>query len=201
MRIRTRVVCVVGLLVSLLLLTGCFFNVFETARSIGKGKSSLAVALAAMNIQIEDTASWLLTPQARLAVGLTDNLELGLRSGLMVGLASGNVGFLGAVGDLKVTLFEEPQSFALALGFGGGYSSGMVGWGLEGSIYFDSTVPFFPLYFVYRPLLPLGGTDLGLIHQFAVGLHLEISPNARLLAELCSWGGILSGGIGFDVSF
>ena len=188
-------------MVSLLLLTGSYFNVFETARSIGKGHSSLAVALAAMNIQIEDTATWLLTPQARLAVGLTDNLELGLRSGVTVGVATGNVGFLGAVGDLKVTLFDQPQSFAFALGFGGGYSSGMVGGGIEGSIYFDSTVPFFPLYFVYRPLLPLGGTDLAVIQQFAVGLHLAISPNARLLVEVCSWGGLLSGGIGFDVSF
>jgi hypothetical protein len=196
-----RVSVVVALLVSLLLLTGCFFNVFETARSVGQGKASLAVALAAMNIQIESTPTWLLTPQARLAVGLTDNLELGLRSGVSVGLATGNVAFLGAVGDLKVTLFQAPDSFALALGFGGGYSSGMVGWGLEGSVYFESTVPFFPAYFVYRPLLPLGGSSTSVIHQFAAGLHLALSPNAQLLIEVATWGGLVSGGVGIVVSF
>ena len=196
-----RVSIVVALLVSLCLLTGCFFNVFETARSIGQGKASLVVALAAMNIQIESTPTWLMTPQARLTVGLTDNLDLGLRSGVSIGLATGNVAFLGAVGDLKLTLFQAPNSFAMALGVGGGYSSGMVGWGLEGSVYLESTVPFFPAYFVYRPLLPLTGTSSGVIHQFAAGLRLALSPNAQLLVEVATWGGVVSGGIGFAIAF
>ena len=201
MRAKARVVGAIALLVALFLLTGCFFNVFETARSVGKGKAAITVAMAALNLAIEQETTWILTPQGRLAVGLSDNLELGVKSGAMVGLSSGNIGFLGVIGDLKVTLFDQPDSFALALGFGGGYSSGTVGWGLEGSVYFDSTVPFFPLYAVYRPLLPLVGGETNLIHQFAAGLRLALSPNASLLVEVASWGGVLSAGLGFAVSF
>ncbi len=200
MKVRARAITAIALLLTLLLLTGCFFNVFETARSVGKGRAAITIAMAAMNL-FDSAEGWRITPQGRVAVGLTDNLELGLRSGAMVNLSTGDVGFLGAVGDLKVTLFDQPDSFALALGLGGGNSSGTFGWGLEGSVYFDSTIPFLPIYFVYRPLLPLGGGELDLIHQFAGGLYLVLSPNVRLLIEVDSWGGLLSGGIGIEIRF
>lgn len=200
MKRKARTIATVGVLVLVLFLTGCFFSVFETARSVGRGKAALSLAMAVMGLTGDGDTGWVLAPQGRLAVGLSDSVELGVRSGAMVGL-TGGLGFLGVVGDLKVTLFQAPKSFALALGLGGGFSLGTLGWGLEGSLYFDSTLPFLPVYFVYRPILPLGGEEIGLIHQVAGGLHLVLSPNVRLLIEVDSWGGALSGGIGIEIRF
>ena len=188
------------LLLSLILLTGCFFNIFQTARTVGKGDVALCLGSAAMNLAGEGDYNWIFTPQGRLAIGLADNVDLGVRSGVMIG-ASGEPGFLGVVGDIKIALLQDPESFSLALGFGGGYSPGLLGWGIEGSIYFDSNLRFLPFYFVYRPLLPLAGDGFAVQHQLAAGLHLDLSEHARILVEIDSWGGLLSGGIALEIAF
>lgn len=184
-----------------LLSTGCFLNVFQTARTLGKGNVALNLGMAAMNIAIGEDNNWMFTPQGRLSVGIADGIDLGVRSGVMFGLDTGELGFLGVVGDIKVSLFAQPEGFALSLGFGGGYSPGMIGWGLEGSIYVDSTLQYLPVYFVYRPLFPLGGDGFTIQHQLAGGLHLMLSPTTRLLIEVDSWGGLLSAGIGLEILF
>jgi hypothetical protein len=199
---KARLIAVAALLLAVgLLTTGCFFNVFQTARPLGKGNAALNLGLAAMNIAIGEENGWTLTPQGRLAVGITDGVDLGVRSGAMFELDTGNLGFLGVVGDIKVSLFAQPEGFALAVGFGGGYSPGMVGWGLEGSIYVDSTLQYLPLYFVYRPLFPLVVGGFTVQHQLAGGIHLVLSPTMRLLIEVDLWGGLLSAGIGLEVLF
>ena len=181
--------------------TGCFFNIFQTARTLGQGNVALNLGMAAMNIAIDTDNNWILTPQGRLAVGIADGIDLGVRSGVMFGLDTGNLGFLGVVGDIKASLFAQPEGFALAVGFGGG-SLGMLGWGLEASIYVDSTLQYLPIYFVYRPLFPLNNeAEFTILHQLAGGLHLMLSPTTRLLIEIDSWGGLLSAGIGLEILF
>jgi len=201
MRKKTRATLALAVVASVVLLSGCYFSVFQTARTVGAGNVAFTLGAAVMNLAGDGETNWLLTPQGRLAVGLAPNVDFGIRSGMGLNLGTGNVGFLGAVGDLKFALFQQPDSFALALGFGGGYSTGLVGWGLEASLYFESTVRYLPIYVVYRPLLPLTGEPLGLIHQLAGGLYLALSPNARLLVELDSWNGLLSGGVALEILF
>lgn len=201
MRFRGKVAVALVVVLSVVLLSGCYFSVFQTARTVGAGNVAFTLGAAVMDLAVDGNPSWLLAPQGRLAVGLAPNVDFGIRSGMMLNLETGDVGFLGAVADFKFALFQEPDSFALALGFGGGYSTGTVGWGLEASVYFESTVRYLPIYVVYRPLIPLAGGEFGVIHQLAGGLHLALSPNARLLIELDSWGGFISGGIALEILF
>jgi len=108
---------------------------------------------------------------------------------------------LGAIGDIKLAVVQDPETFSCALGIGGGYSPGLLGWGVEGSVYLDSNIVLLPIYVVYRPILPLSGDTLGVIHQFAGGLHLDLSDSARILIEVDSWNGVLGGGISLDIIF
>ncbi len=199
MQHRARAVLAVVILLSAGLLTGCFFNIFQTARTVGQGNVALGIGAAALNMVIGDDNNWMLTPQGRISVGLADNVDLGVRSGGMFSFTSGELGFLGAVGDIKVSLFHDPELLSLALGFGGGYSMGMFGWGLEGSIYLDSNIRLLPIYFVYRPLFPLAGDGVTVLHQLCGGLHLALSENARLLIEVDYWEGIISVGISLEI--
>jgi hypothetical protein len=183
-----------------ILLSGCYFNIFQTARTIGKGNVALTLGSGVVNVVVGESSSLVFTPQARIAVGLSDSVDLGVQSGMMIG-SSGSPGFLGAIGDIKLALVQDPETFSIALGIGGGYSPGLLGWGVEGSIYLDSNIVILPVYVVYRPILPLGGSTLGVIHQFAGGLHLDLSDNARILIEVNSWNGVLGGGISLDIIF
>jgi len=197
---RLRSMVIVGLLVAVVLLSGCYFNIFQTARTVGAGKVAISVGSGVVTIQVGQDSSLIFTPQARLTVGLLDNVDLGVQSGLMIG-ASGSPGFLGAIGDIKLALLQDPETFSLAVGIGGGYSPGLLGWGVDLSVYLDSNIVFLPIYAVYRPILPLSGTTLGVINQFAGGLHLDLSDSARILIEVDSWNGVLGGGISLDIIF
>jgi hypothetical protein len=190
---------VAGVIVLLVFLSGCFFNIFQTAQTVGAGHVALTLGAAAMNMAVGQQNSLVFTPQGRLTVGLSDNVDLGIQSGAMVG-TDGSASFLGAVADLKARLVNINDGFALALGIGGGYSPGLVGWGLEGSVYLDSNIRFLPIYVVYRPLLPLAGSTLTIANQFAVGLALHLSPTARLLLEADWWNGLPSIGAALEVS-
>jgi len=199
-RHRLRSLAIVGLLLAAVLLSGCYFNIFQTARTIGKGNVALTVGSGVVNVVVGESSSLVFTPQARIAVGLSDSVDLGVQSGMMIG-SSGEPSFLGAIGDIKLALVQDPETFSIALGIGGGYSPGLLGWGVEGSIYLDSNIVILPVYVVYRPILPLGGSTLGVIHQFAGGLHLDLSDSARILIEVDSWNGVLGGGISLDIIF
>lgn len=199
MKRKGRAVLAIVVLLSAGLLTGCFLNIFQTARTVGQGNVALAIGMGFLNMAIGDDNNWMLTPQGRLSIGLADNVDLGVRSGGMFSLTTGELGFLGAVGDIKVSLLQDPESFSLALGFGGGYNMGTFGWGLEGSIYLDSNLRFLPIYFVYHPLLPLAGDGLTIFHQLGGGLHLTLSDTTRLLIEVDYWQGIISVGISLEI--
>ena len=197
---RLRTMGIAGLLMVVVLLSGCYFNIFQTARTSGAGKVAISVGSGVVSITVGQNSSLVFTPQARLTVGLSDSVDLGVQSGVMIG-SSGQPGFLGAIGDVKLALLQDPETFSIALGIGGGYSPGLLGWGVEGAIFLDSNITFLPLYAVYRPILPLSGTTLGVIHQFAGGLHLDLSDSARILIEVDSWNGVLGGGISLDIRF
>ncbi|MCK4356655.1 hypothetical protein KAT59_08355 [Candidatus Bipolaricaulota bacterium] len=199
-RHRLRSLAIIGLLLVVILLSGCYFNIFQTARTVGAGKVAISVGSGVVNIVVGQDSSLIFTPQARLTVGLSDSVDLGVQSGLMIG-ASGSPSFLGAIGDIKMALVQDPETFSLALGIGGGYSPSLLGWGVEGSVYLDSNIVFLPIYAVYRPILPLSGTTLGVIHQVAGGLHLDLSDSVRILIEVDSWNGVLGGGISLDIIF
>ncbi|HDL85408.1 MAG TPA: hypothetical protein ENH11_03635 [Candidatus Acetothermia bacterium] len=197
---RLRLMGIVGLLLVVVLLSGCYFNIFQTARTVGAGKVAISIGSGVVSITVGQNSSLIFTPQARLTIGLSDSVDLGVQSGIMIG-SSGSPGFLGAIGDIKLALLQDPKTFSIALGLGGGYSPGLLGWGVEGSVYVDSNIVFLPIYLVYRPILPLSGGTLGVMHQFAGGLHLDLSDSARILIEVDLWNGVLGGGISLDLRF
>ncbi len=182
---RVRVLTVVSLLACVLVTsTGCLLNLFQTARTLGAGNVALTIGSGLFDLDLDEVDSdYYLTPQARLAIGLADGVDLGFHTGFLVPLEGGDAGWFGATGDLKFALFDGPDSFALALGFGGGYSLEALGWEAFGEVFFDSNVRFLPIFFAYQPHVVLV-EGFGLIHHFAGGLKLRLSEKARLLVQV-----------------
>jgi len=183
---RVRGLLVVGLLIGVLLTsTGCLLNVFQTARTIGAGNVAFTIGSGLFDFNLDqEEADYYLTPQARLAIGLADGVDLGFHTGFLVPLeADGDIGWFGATGDLKFALFDEPDSFALALGFGGGYSLEALGWEAFGEVFLDSNVRFLPIFLAYQPHIALV-EGFGLIHHFAGGLKLRLSDKARIFVQI-----------------
>ncbi len=202
MRRRLVLVVALGALV-VTLSTGCLFNIFQTARTIGAGNLAFTFGTGAFRLQIEDSTTYYVTPQARLTFGLADAVDLGLQTGAMISLANGSPGWLGAIGDLKFRLFDQPDSFALALGFGGGYSAEFVavGWGLFGEIFLDSNLRVLPIFLCYQPGVPLGGDSFVVYHHLAGGLKLKLSDQARLLLQADYRAGLVSIGLALEIGF
>jgi len=65
MKIRARVIAAVVLLLSMVLLTGCFFNIFQTARTVGAGNVALTLGVAVMNLAGEGDYYRVITPQGK----------------------------------------------------------------------------------------------------------------------------------------
>ncbi len=193
------VLCLVALVATLC--TGCLFNIFQTARTIGAGNLGLTLGAGLLSIQIDESSSLSVTPQARLTMGLADAVDLGLQTGALVPLSGGDLGWLGAIADLKFQLFDEPGAFALAMGFGGGYGMEYVGWGVFGEIFFDSNVRVFPVYFAYQPGIPLSGDSIALLHHLAAGLKLKLSDQARVLLQTDYRAGLWSIGMALEIGF
>ena len=55
-------VAIVGLLLAVVLLSGCYFNVFQTARTIGKGNVALTLGSGVMNVGMSGDYDLLFTP-------------------------------------------------------------------------------------------------------------------------------------------
>jgi hypothetical protein len=201
MRICGRVAIAVGLLAGVVLMTGCLFNLFQTARTIGAGNAALTIGSGLLNWTSDADQNWGVTPQARLVIGLADGIDLGVHTGAFVPLATGDPGWLGAMGDLKFRLFHGPESFALALGFGGGNALELGGWGAFAEVFFDSNVRLFPVFFAYRPIFPFGNGSFEIWHHLAGGLRLRLSETARLLMEVDAFGGMISFGLGLEIRF
>ncbi len=200
MRKRLVLVCFLAVLVATLS-TGCLFNVFQTARTVGGGNLALTFGTGLLMFQSDSTTNYSVTPQARLAVGLSDAVDVGLQTGALIPLTSGDPSWLGAIGDLKFRLFDQPDAFALALGFGGGYSVEYLGWGVFGEVFFDSNLRVLPIFFSYQPGLGFGGDSVTLLHHLTGGLKLKLSDQARVLLQADYRSGLLSVGLAVEVAF
>jgi len=198
---RWRTVLVVFVVSSAVLLSGCFFNIFQTAKTVGAGNVALTIGSGLLNFQIDDSYNWMITPQARLAFGLSDGVDLGLQTGAMVSLTTGQPSWLGAVGDLKFSLFDEPDSFSLAFGFGGGSAAELAGWGAFLEILFDSNMKALPLFISYRPLFPFSVAPFEVWHHLAGGLRLRLSDTAVLLIQVDTFGRMISFGLALEITF
>lgn len=197
---RVRIALAVGLLAGVLLTsTGCLFNLFQTARMLGGGNVALTIGTGLMDIALDEGPNWNLTPQARIAVGLSDVVDLGFQTGALVPLSTGDFGWMGAKGDLKFSIFDDPASFSLAMGIGGGYALEFLDWGLFGEVLF--TVNTFPIFLAYQPTIPLGGEGFALLHHVAGGLALSISEKATVLLVVDYRDGLFSFGIALEVGF
>ena len=196
-----RVVLAVGLVIPMILLSGCLFNIFQTAKMVQSGDVSVLIGSGVMDIGIDGSSAWALTPQARLTFGLSDKINLGLHTGAMMSLsAGGEPGWLGIAGDLKFSIIDNPESISLAVGFGGGYGIHFLNWGVFGEVYLDLNV--FPLFFAYQPTIPLGGEGFSVLHDIAIGMALNLSEKARLIIQIDTRNlALFSYGIGFEINF
>ncbi len=200
MKRNLRVLLAVAVVVPVVLLSGCLFNVFQTAQMVRSGDISILIGSGLLNITGDPSNStWAATPQARVQFGLSDSINLGLHTGLLVPF-SGEPGWMGVAGDLKFSLVNDPKSISLAAGFGGGNGIHFLGWGVFGEVYLDLNV--FPLFFAYQPTIPLGGETFAVWHDVAIGLALPLSGTARILLQVDTRNLVLfSYGIGFEVNF
>ncbi|MCK4570495.1 hypothetical protein KAT84_00965 [Candidatus Bipolaricaulota bacterium] len=196
-----RVLLAIGLVVPMILLSGCLFNMFQTAKMIQSGDVSVLIGSGLMDLSIDEDPAWALTPQARLNFGLSDTINLGLHTGALISLSTGEPSWMGIAGDLKFSVVNDPESISLALGFGGGYGVHFLNWGVFGEIYLDLNV--FPLFFAYQPTIPLDGDGIVVWHDVAIGLALELSEKARLLIQVDTrnLAFLISYGIGFEIVF
>ena len=201
MKRRFRVVLAVGLVIPMILLSGCLFNIFQTAKMVQSGDMSVLIGSGLLNIGIDESPVWAVTPQARLAFGLSDKINLGLHTGVLVSLAAGGEpGWMGLAGDLKFSLIDNPESISLALGAGGGYGIHFLNWGVFGGVYLDLNV--FPLFFAYQPTIPIGGEAILVWHDVAIGMALNLSEKARMLIQVDTRNlAMFSYGIAFEISF
>lgn len=198
---KLRLLLIVGVLTPTLLLSGCLFNIFQTARMVGAGNVAITFGSGLLDPVVDGDPNWSLTPQVRLAVGLSDAAEFGMQTGALVPLSSGDFGWLGARGDFKFSIVDDPETFSLAMGFGAGYGLEYLNWGLFGEVFFNVNTVL-PIFLTYQPTFPLQGEGFAIWHHIAGGLRLPISETAAVLIivdyrnpELFSYG------IGFEIAF
>jgi len=200
MKKRLRVVLAVGLIIPALFLSGCLFNIFQTAATLGQGKVAATIGSGLLYWNFEGNPAWSATPQARVSFGLTDNIDFGLQTGAMIPLSTGDPGWLGAKGDFKFLVTGPESAVKVALGFGGGYGIEFLGWGLFGELFLDVG----PFAFAYQPTLSIAD-GVALWHHIAGGLRLVLSPNAALLVMADYRGpatpGLISFVIGIEIGF
>jgi len=176
MKRKLRVILAVGLVIPALFLSGCLFNIFQTAMTVGKGNASVTLGSGLLYFDFEGNPSWSATPQARVTFGLSDNIDFGLQSGAMIPLSTGDPGWLGAKGDFKFLVTGRKSPVKVAFGFGGGYGIEFLGWGAFGELFVDLG----PFAVAYQPTLTIAD-NVALWHHIAGGLRLNLSPKASIL--------------------
>jgi len=90
MRRILRIGMSVVLVASAVTLSGCLFNIFQTARTVGAGNVTLAVGAGFFDFSLNGDHNWSVTPQARLTIGLADGLDLSLHTGALIPLSTGD---------------------------------------------------------------------------------------------------------------
>jgi len=176
--------------VALTLLTvGCYMTNMTTARTVGAGKVGLTAGVGVMPFAVDsdsddildfDTDVLLIEPQTRLDIGLSDAVDLGFQTGLMLVSGAEGFGWLGALADVKWAFLDDPDSVTFSLGGGAGVT--LAGGVVEAHLFFDSNVPFLPFYAAVKPRLAIG-EGVGFIYDLSAGIHVEFSQNFRLIAD------------------
>lgn len=201
MRKHARILMVAALLTGVLLMsTGCLFNLFQTARMLGAGNMAVTIGSGLIDIVVDEDPNWNLTPQARLAFGLSDTVDLGFQTGALVPLSTGDFGWMGVKGDLKFSILDDPNSFSLAMGFGGGYSVEFLNWGLFGEVLLNVNTTL-PIFLAYQPTIPLEAGEFAIWHHIAGGLALPISETSTLILLIDYRNGLYSFGLALEISF
>jgi len=174
MRLR-HVVLTTSLLA--LLFTGCFMSHMTTARPVGDGNFSLGGGLGISIAQGFTYSIRLL--EARLDYGITENIDVGIQTGLA---STPYPMFSGVGGSVKYTFLDDPDSVSIAVGanirMGLIFERSLAGV----SLYVDSNLPFLPLFLSLHP---------GNYHHIAfgdkfyfgitAGLHFDLGDTTRLL--------------------
>jgi len=201
MKRTLRLVLILGILAPTLLLSGCLFNIFQTARMIGAGNVAMTIGTGLMDVVADGDPDWNLTPQARITVGLSDDVEFGMQTGALVPLSTGDFGWLGAKGDFKFSIVDDPETFSLAMGFGAGYGLEFLNWGFFGEVFFNVNTVL-PIFLSYQPTIPLQGEGFTVWHHIAGGLRLPITETAAILLVVDYRNpNLFSYGLAFEIGF
>jgi len=186
--------------------TGYGLNLLETAGPIGAQQVGVTFGLGVGVTDFSDAGTWYAAPQTRLAIGLSEGLDLGAQIGWKTELGVGTADWLGLLVDVKVASIHVPDMYTLAWGAGGGFGLDLLGdgWGIFGQLLFESHAPLFPIFLTYRSMLPFDGMTEGHIAfegYLAGGLRLQLAPIARLLLVVDIHAGLASVGVGLEIAF
>ena len=178
-------------------------NVLETASPIGAQHLKLTFGIGLATSENGGVTSWHFTPQLRLALGVSDGMDLAVQSGILSAIGASDVELLGVIVDAKFTLADAPGMYAMAWGAGGGYGLDFLGegWGVFGQFLFESHARLFPVYLVYRATLPIDSPDFSLIPHTALGVDFPLAPNTQLLMGVDLYLGKISIGLGLSIGF
>jgi len=178
-------------------------NVLETATPIGAEHLKLTFGIGLATSETGGVTSWHFTPQLRLALGIADGIDVAVQSGILSTIGSTDVDILGAILDAKFTLAHAPGLYTMAWGAGGGYGLGFLGdgWGIFAQFLFESHARLFPVYFVYRGILPMDSGGIRFVPYTALGVDLPLAPNTQLFLGADFYLGEISIGLGLTIWF
>lgn len=182
---------------------GYGFNLIETAGPVGGQQVALTFGFGMATTDLGGGGTWVLVPQGRLTIGLSEGLDLGIHSGWTTEIGTGAVDWLGTLVDVKVTAAHVPGRYTLAWGAGGGVGLDFFGngWGIFLQVLFESHSAYLPIFVNYRSVLPFDGADIAFEGYLAGGLQLRLAPIARLLLVVDVYDGLASLGVGLEIAF
>jgi len=201
MRTGTRVAVALILLVAGTAGSVGAMNLIQTARLNEAGRVSFTFGGGLVR-QEDPSMVWFLTPQVRVAIGVSDGINLAFQSGVLTPLGSADPGWLGVHVDARLRITEVPGSYTLSWGVGGGYGLDFFGegWGIFGELLFESQSRSFPIFVSYRGVLRFDDMEeLHLRPHWSGGVHLRLAPLARLLLVMDSFDGTLTLGLGLEI--
>ncbi|OGD76812.1 MAG: hypothetical protein A2Y64_06420 [Candidatus Coatesbacteria bacterium RBG_13_66_14] len=162
-----------------------------TARTVGAGKVGLTGGAGVIPFAVDSESDYddilnfdvdvvFINPQGRLDIGLSDAVDLGFQTGLMLVSGAEGFGWLGMLADVKWAVVDDPDSVTLS--WGGGVGWMYLGGVLEGHLFLDSNVPFLPFYAAVKPRLTVGAGS-GFTYDLSAGIHIEFSDSFRLIGD------------------
>jgi hypothetical protein len=172
-----------------LLAAGCYMTNLTTARTVGAGKVGLTGGAGVIPFSVDsddddlldfDTDVVFINPQVRLDIGLSDAVDLGFQTGIMLVSGADGFGWLGGLADVKWAVVNDPDSVTLSWGGGVGWT--ILGGVAEAHLFLDSNVPCLPFYAAVKPKVYVG-TGAGFLYDLSAGIHIEFSDGFRLIAD------------------